>query len=151
WPELTIGEVARRAGVATSSIRYYESIGLLPEPDREGGQRRYSEDILGRLAFIGTAKAAGFKLREIAALIDGAGEEDGIGAPMRTLSAQKLPEIEELLAQAEARRRWLEAASDCECGTPDDCTLFDADGNEITDPVEALRLVRVDGDCQRED
>lgn len=39
-PALTIGEVARRAGVAASSIRYYESIGLLPEPDREHGQRR---------------------------------------------------------------------------------------------------------------
>ena len=39
--ELTIGEVARRAGVATSSIRYYESIGLLPEPDRLHGQRRW--------------------------------------------------------------------------------------------------------------
>jgi MerR family redox-sensitive transcriptional activator SoxR len=41
YPELTIGEVARRAGVATSSIRYYERIGLLPKPDRAQGQRRY--------------------------------------------------------------------------------------------------------------
>ena len=41
FPELTIGEVARRAGVATSSIRYYERIGLLPKPERPRGQRRY--------------------------------------------------------------------------------------------------------------
>jgi MerR family transcriptional regulator, redox-sensitive transcriptional activator SoxR len=145
---LTIGEVARRAGVATSSIRYYESIGLLPEPARAGGQRRYTEDVLGQLAFIGTAKAAGFKLREISALLDG----DGIGPRMRMLSAQKLPEIEALMAQADARRRWLEAASDCECGSPDECTLFDADGNEVSDPTQALQLVRVDGSgCRRED
>ena len=47
WPELTIGEVARKAGVATSSIRYYESIGLLPAPARLHGQRRYGTDVLG--------------------------------------------------------------------------------------------------------
>ena len=71
WPELTIGEVARRAGVATSSIRYYESIGLLPEPDRLHGQRRYRSDVLGKLGFIGVAQSAGFKLDEIKELVHG--------------------------------------------------------------------------------
>src|SRR5437762_12798275 len=65
WPELTIGEVARSAGVATSSIRYYESIGLLQEPDRLHGQRRYRSDVLGKLAFVGVAQSAGFKLDEL--------------------------------------------------------------------------------------
>ena len=64
-PEFTIGEIASRAGVAASAIRYYESIGLLPEPERESGQRRYDESVLGRLGFIGVAQAAGFKLPEI--------------------------------------------------------------------------------------
>ena len=50
---LTIGEVARRAGVRTSTIRYYEEAGLLPEPERVGGKRRYEEGILRRLALIG--------------------------------------------------------------------------------------------------
>ena len=58
FPELTIGEVARRAGVATSSIRYYERIGLLPKPDRSGGQRRYDAEVLGKLGFIGVAQSA---------------------------------------------------------------------------------------------
>src|SRR5829696_10445759 len=89
FPELTIGEVARRAGVATSSIRYYERIGLLPEPDRAGGQRRYDAEVLGKLGFIGVAQSAGFKLREIKQLIDGG---DGLGEPMRSLSSQKLGE-----------------------------------------------------------
>jgi MerR family redox-sensitive transcriptional activator SoxR len=71
WPELTIGEVARQAGVATSSIRYYESIGLLPEPERLHGQRRYDTEVLGKLAFIGVAQSAGFKLDEIRELVDG--------------------------------------------------------------------------------
>jgi DNA-binding transcriptional MerR regulator len=86
FPELTIGEVARRAGMATSSIRYYERVGLLPKPDRLGGQRRYDPDVLGRLGFIGVAQRAGFKLREIEQLIDSA---DGLGPPMRSLSSQK--------------------------------------------------------------
>jgi DNA-binding transcriptional MerR regulator len=77
FPELTIGEVARRAGVAPSSIRYYERIGLLPEPDRLGGQRRYDADVLGKLGFIGVAQSAGFKLREIRELIDGIDRSHG--------------------------------------------------------------------------
>jgi MerR family redox-sensitive transcriptional activator SoxR len=70
-PELTIGEVARRAGVPTSSIRYYESIELLPAPQRVSGQRRYRTDVLGKLGFIGMVQSAGFRLAEIRELIDG--------------------------------------------------------------------------------
>jgi len=51
---LTISEVARRAGVRASAIRYYESIKLLPPPQRVSGRRRYSEDILRQLSFIGS-------------------------------------------------------------------------------------------------
>ena len=94
WPELTIGEVARRAGVATSVIRYYESIGLLPEPVRLHGQRRYDTDVLGRLAFIGVAQSAGFKLGEIKDLVGGIDDGDGMAAHMRSLSARKLDEVD---------------------------------------------------------
>src|SRR6476620_733823 len=68
---LLIGELAKRAGVATSAIRYYESIGLMPEPYRVSGQRRYGDDALDRLEFISAAQQAGFTLREIAELSDG--------------------------------------------------------------------------------
>ena len=81
-PELTIGEVARRAGVATSSIRYYERIELLPKPERVGGQRRYGTDVLGKLGFIGVAQSAGFKLSEIKELIDGVDSSNGMGEQM---------------------------------------------------------------------
>jgi len=89
WPQLTIGDVAHRAGLATSSIRYYESIGLLPEPDRLHGQRRYRTDVLGRLAFIGIAQSAGFKLDEIKALVVGVDGADGMAGQMRALSIRK--------------------------------------------------------------
>jgi MerR-like DNA binding protein len=60
---LSIGQVAAKAGINVSAIRYYERHGLLPEPDRVSGQRRYREDAVRRLAVIGAAKNAGFSPR----------------------------------------------------------------------------------------
>lgn len=150
FPELTIGEVARRAGVATSSIRYYERIGLLREPDRMHGQRRYDTDVLGKLGFIGVAQSAGFKLAEIKELIEGVDSGDGLGGQMRTLSSRKLDEVEELLERTRAMKGWLAVAKECGCATPGECALFPAPGEEPVDPDMALRLVQVDGtSCRR--
>jgi MerR family redox-sensitive transcriptional activator SoxR len=151
WPELTIGEVARRAGVATSSIRYYESIGLLPEAYRVSGQRRYYTDVLGKLAFIGVAQGAGFKLDEIKDLVQGIDGGDGMGGQMRSLSSRKLSEVELLLARTKAMKGWLEVAKECGCETPAECALFPAPGEEPVDIDVALTIVHVnDGDCRRE-
>jgi len=150
FPDLTIGEVARRAGVATSSIRYYERIGLLPKPDRSGGQRRYDADVLGKLGFIGVAQSAGFKLREIKELIEGVDGANGLGEPMRSLSSQKLGEVEALLERTKAMKGWLEVAQECGCATPAECALFPAPGEEPAAADLALRVVRVRGkDCRR--
>src|SRR5919198_5093842 len=140
-PELTIGEVARRAGVATSSIRYYERIGLLPPPDRVHGQRRYEPDVLGKLGFIGVAQSAGFKLAEIKELIEGVDSTAGMGEQMRALSTRKLDEVEALLEQTRAMKGWLEVAQECGCATPAECALFPAPGDRPADPDLALRLV----------
>ena len=149
FKSMTIGEVARRAGVATSSIRYYERVGLLPEPERSHGQRRYDSDVLGKLGFIGVAQSAGFKLREIKELIDGVDSADGMGEQMRSLSSQKLDEVEALLEHTRAMKGWLEVAKECGCASPSECALFPAAGDEPLSP-SALRLVRVDGsDCRR--
>src|SRR5215207_728465 len=150
FPELTIGEVARQAGVATSSIRYYERVGLLPEPERLHGQRRYDTDVLGKLGFIGVAQSAGFKLREIKDLIDGVDSSDGMAEQMRSLSSRKLEEIEALLAQTKAMKGWLEVAKECGCATPAECALFAAPGEQPAEADSALRLVLVQGtDCRR--
>ena len=66
---LAIGEVAERAGMSTSRIRYYEARGLLPEPERVAGKRRYTEDVLRRLAIIDAAQRVGFTLEEIRDLL----------------------------------------------------------------------------------
>jgi MerR family redox-sensitive transcriptional activator SoxR len=150
FPELTIGEVARRAGVATSSIRYYERIDLLPPPERVGGQRRYRTDVLGKLGFIGVAQSAGFKLAEIKELIDGVESANGMSAQMRTLSTAKLDEVEALLERTKAMKGWLEVARECGCASPAECALFPAPGEEAGDPDLALTLVQVEGsDCRR--
>ena len=144
--ELTIGEVARRAGVATSLIRYYESIGLLPEPERLHGQRRYDTDVLGRLAFIGVAQSAGFKLGEIKDLVGGIDDGEALSGRIRTLSVRKLDEVEALLERARAMKGWLEVAQTCGCATPDECTLFAAPSDE---PF-SLALIHVEGQgCRR--
>lgn len=150
FPELTIGEVARRAGVATSSIRYYERIGLLPEPERVSGWRRYRTEVLGKLGFIGVAQSAGFKLAEIAELIEGVDSTRGMAAQMRTLSTRKLDEVEALLERTRAMKGWLEVAQECGCASPAECALFPEPGDGAADPELAMKLVRVEGkDCRR--
>jgi DNA-binding transcriptional MerR regulator len=146
WPELTIGEVARRAGVATSQIRYYESIGLLPEPSRMHGQRRYDDAVLGRLAFIGVAQSAGFALGEIKDLVGGIDDGDGMAAHMRALSARKLDEVTALLERTRAMQGWLEVAQECGCVSPDECALFPQPGDDT--PAAGLALPQI-RDCRR--
>lgn len=150
WPELTIGEVARKAGVATSSIRYYESIGLLPAPARLHGQRRYGTDVLGRLAFIGVAQSAGFKLTEIRDLVHGVDGGDGMASQIRALSSRKLAEVNALLERTKAMKGWLEVAKDCGCQTPDECALFPSSEVTSVDTDRALTILHVSGkDCRR--
>ena len=151
-PDLTIGEVARRAGVATSVLRYYERIGLLPPPGRVGGQRRYDADVLGKLGFIGVAQSAGFKLREIKELLDGSDGTRDLGMSMRSLSTQKLDEVEALLERTRAMKGWLEKAKDCGCSTPEECALFPAAGESHPASDLAVRVVELDGaSCRRPD
>jgi MerR family transcriptional regulator, redox-sensitive transcriptional activator SoxR len=145
FPQLTIGEVARRAGVATSSIRYYERIGLLPAPERLHGQRRYDSDVLGKLGFTGVAQSAGFKLDEIRELIDGVDSSDGMGEQFRSLSSRKLDEVEALLERTRAMKGWLEVAKECGCASPAECALFAGNGNDAPDLEAALKLVQVEG------
>jgi MerR family redox-sensitive transcriptional activator SoxR len=122
---LTIGEVARRAGRRPSSLRYYETIGLLPEPVRIGGHRRYRSDVLRTLTVIDTAQRAGLSLDEIKDLLGASPEDESATQRLREVAERKLPEVEALMERAEVVRRWLQAAARCECPTLEDCALFD--------------------------
>jgi MerR family redox-sensitive transcriptional activator SoxR len=122
---LTIGQIARQAGVAASAVRYYERHGLLPEPERVHGQRRYREDTVRRLEVIAIAKRAGFKLEEIRILLEASDGGDPTHARLRELAERKLPEVEALIVRAEAMREWLTVARSCTCSSLELCALFD--------------------------
>jgi MerR family transcriptional regulator, redox-sensitive transcriptional activator SoxR len=125
---LTIGQVARRAGLNVSAIRFYEAEGLLPETLRVSGRRRYSEDVFARLGVIDVAKRAGFSLDDIRTLLDARDAGEPAHASLKELAGRKLPEVDELIARAEAVRGWLDAASACDCETLDVCALFQDGG-----------------------
>ena len=93
---LTIGELARRAGVTASALRYYEELGLLAPPARVSGQRRYPESAARLVAAILLYSDAGFTLAEQKALM----------APRnrRQLMERKLAELDEQIARAQAVR-----------------------------------------------
>jgi MerR family transcriptional regulator, redox-sensitive transcriptional activator SoxR len=118
---LTIGEVARRAGVRASAIRYYEEAGLLEEPERVGGKRRYDEEALRRLALIGGAKRAGFTLSEIRTLLHGFPGGTRAAQRWQALASEKLVEVDEAIAQLRQTRGLLEEALRCECASLDEC------------------------------
>jgi DNA-binding transcriptional MerR regulator len=119
---LAIGEVARRAGITASAIRYYERQGLVPRADRRGGKRVYGEDILDRLALIGVAKAAGFRVSEIQTLLRGFARRTPPGPRWRALAERKAGELEARLIEVERMKRVLEAVTRCECPTLEACS-----------------------------
>jgi DNA-binding transcriptional MerR regulator len=70
-PGMNIGEVARKMGLRSSAIRYYERLGLIPKAPRLGGRRRYDDRVLERLAMVRFAKHVGFSIAEIKVLLAG--------------------------------------------------------------------------------
>ena len=138
---LTIGQLARRAGVATSAIRFYERTGVLPQPERVGGQRRYGPDAVRRLEVLEVAKRAGFSLDEARVLLQRADAGTPAFEAVRELAERKLPDIEALIARAQDMRSWMLAATDCSCASLDVCALFDADATRAGD-APLLRVQR---------
>lgn len=122
---LSIGEVAERAGVNASAIRYYERNGLLPEPERESGQRRYTSATVRLLGTIEVAKRAGFSLAEVRSLLESTDNGSPAYQQLRTLAERKLPDVEALIERAQEMRGWLSIATACECESLDSCALFD--------------------------
>ena len=120
---MTIGEVAKQVGIRTSAIRYYEEQGVLPDPPRVSGQRRYGKEIVQKLEALQVAQEAGFSLPEIRDLLDESESEES-SAKLRDLAKRKLPEIRALIARAQAMESWLETARNCDCSGLDVCDLF---------------------------
>lgn len=112
---LKIGELAQQAGMRTSAIRFYESVGLLSPPPRESGWRRYDGSVSERLRVIQAAREAGFSLAEIKLLLDGFPKKTNPSKRWKKLAKEKLPEIEQIVQRTLALKFLIEAGMDCNC------------------------------------
>jgi MerR family redox-sensitive transcriptional activator SoxR len=122
---LGIGDVAKASGKAPSAIRYYESIGLLQEPVRVSGRRRYPTGVVRSLAVIDTAQRAGLALDDIRLLLQASAEDADAVEQLREVAERRLPVLRDAIARAELVREWLEQAADCCCPTLETCPLFE--------------------------
>jgi MerR family transcriptional regulator, redox-sensitive transcriptional activator SoxR len=122
---MAIGAVARRSGINASAIRYYEKAGLLAEPERVNGRRRYGPGVLDFLAAIRLAQRAGFTIAETRTLMSGFSAEEPPSERWRVLAREKLTEVETLIDRAQAMKRLLERGLRCECLTIEDCALLE--------------------------
>jgi len=111
---MTIGEVARRADLRPSAIRYYEKLGLLPRPPRQGGQRRYDPHVLERLAIVRFAKFVGFTIDEIRLLLDGSPDRPP-PQRWRQIAEKKALQVDSLITEAIAVRALLQTTLRQKC------------------------------------
>ena len=124
---LTIGSLAKKTGTKVQTIRYYEQIGLMPEPGRtEGGQRRYGDDDLDRLAFIRHARQLGFSLEAIRELLDLSDHPDRPCLEADAIARRQLKQVEQRLARLEALRTELKRmVHECSGGQTADCRVLE--------------------------
>ena len=117
---MRIGELAERARVSASAVRYYEKVGLLPAPRRVSGRREYADDALARLAIVLHARHLGFSIAETGRLVS-VFPPATPSARWKTLAAAKIAEVDAIIEHARAMRTMLEGISNCRCESWDQC------------------------------
>jgi len=123
-PELAIGDVAERSGLAVSAIRFYEDKGLVNSTRTAGGQRRFRRDVLRRLAFIQAAQQVGLSLAEIGGALGLLPPDAGpTASEWRRLSAAWRPLLDERIALLTALRDQLDHCIGCGCLSLERCRL----------------------------
>ena len=126
---LTIGQVARRAGVGVETVRFYERQGLLAPPDRTAsGYRQYEEDAVWRLRFIRRAKELGFTLNEIKELLSLRLDATTTCADVRSRAQAKIADIEGKIHTLQRMRETLVKLTEA-CarrGTTGQCPILEA-------------------------
>ena len=127
---MTIGQLAKATGTAVETVRYYEKIGLLPKVARTSGNyRSYGGAEVARLSFIRRARALGFGVERVRALLDLSDEGDRPCAEVDSIARQNLGEVEAKIADLESLRSELShLIGQCEQGTIANCRIIDALG-----------------------
>ena len=125
---LSIGDVARLSGANIETIRYYERIGLLPEPARTaGGNRQYDETGLKRLFFVRRARELGFSIAEIRGLLDMADSDEMSCAVVHARTQAHLSEVRAKISALRKLEKTLAGmAAQCSRGDVPDCPILDS-------------------------
>ena len=120
---LSIGKLAASGGVGVETVRFYQRLGLLPQPTRHDGIRRYGSDDVRRLRFIKQAQAAGFTLEEIKELLDLDASEDRSRA--RELANARVKALDARIAElGRARDALRRLARECGSGSAGPCPIL---------------------------
>jgi DNA-binding transcriptional MerR regulator len=117
---LAIGSLSDATGVAVSTLRYYDEVGLIDASTRLGGKRRFEPTVVGRVNFVRRAQGVGFSLDEIGAILD-----DNAGA-WRNVVAEKLENLREQRDELASMISVLEAVEDCGCQIVSQCPRAEA-------------------------
>lgn len=133
---LTIGTLSRKTGTKVQTVRYYEQIGLLREPGRtEGGQRRYEEADLDRLAFIRHARQLGFSLEAVRELLDLSDHPQQSCADADSIARRQLKQVEQRLLRLQALKKELKRMiAECSGDRVADCRVLEV----LRDHAECL-------------
>ena len=122
-----IGEMSKRTGVNIETIRYYERIKIMPQPDRTaGGNRQYNYDQLKRLSFIKTSRELGFNMNEIRALLEMVDEQDFTCGEVHELTIGHLASVrEKIKGLRKLEKALVSMASECSQGDVPDCPILE--------------------------
>lgn len=126
-PILSIGALAKATDVKVTTIRFYEQIGLLPEPLRAANDRRvYDERTLSRLVFIKHARQLGFAVDAIRTLLQLSDQPDQSCEQANILAAEQLAAVDSKIARLEALRGELQRVVSAACqGRVADCRVIE--------------------------
>ena len=144
-PDLTIGELSKRSGVATSALRYYETQGLISSTRTTGNQRRYPRPTLRRVAFIRSAQRVGLTLEEIAeALATLPDSRTPTKADWARLSKGWRPRVDAQIERLVRLRDKLDGCIGCGCLSLRTCALNNAD-DEVAESGPGARFLEPSG------
>ena len=124
---MNIGEAARASGVSAKTIRYYESIGLIPRPSRsESGYRSFVQMDIDTLRFVQRARSLGFSVKDVARLLDLWRDRSRVSSAVKTLATEQLGEIDRKIDELRSMRDTLEhMAKQCHGDQRPDCPILD--------------------------
>lgn len=120
---VSIGVIAQQAGIATSTIRYYERIRLLPPPKRVSGKRQYDNSILKKIGVIRVAQQAGFTIAEIQTLVHGFSANTPPATRWQRLAEEKIVELEQAVVYIQTMKLLLQSALQEQCASIQDCPI----------------------------